>query len=54
MLGDFGGIYSLLSFLIGLVVIPVAQHSFILKAIQKLYMARTLDEKLFDTGETNL
>ena len=48
MLGDFGGLQEVLFIFIAFLVAPYAEHSFILKAIRKLYVAKTASRELFD------
>ena len=48
MLGDFGGLQEVLFIFIAFLVAPYAEHSFILKAIRKLYLAKTSSKQLFD------
>ena len=41
LLGDMGGIQGILISLLGLLVSPIATHSFYIKASRKLFMARS-------------
>lgn len=47
LFGDFGGVlevfYVILTFLIG----PWAEHSFLKKALRKLYLYKTIDAEFF-------
>ena len=47
LLGDYGGYEYILMTLVALFVGPVAEHSFLLKAISKLYLVRTEEDQLF-------
>lgn len=38
--------------LLAFILAPFAEHSFLLKAIQKLYLARTKDENLFQVPQS--
>lgn len=46
ILGDLGGVIEILMIVLGTFLYPISEHSFILKALQKLYLARTKDAKL--------
>ena len=46
ILGDLGGVIEILMIVLGTFLYPISEHSFILKALSKLYMARTRDEQL--------
>lgn len=47
LLGDLGGVIDVLMWFFGFFFYPIAQHAFILKAIKKLYIARTAQGELF-------
>lgn len=49
VLGDFGGVQGVLYTLILMSMAPIAAHSFYLKAISKLFMAKTKDNTLFES-----
>jgi hypothetical protein len=51
LLSDTGGILELYMVLIGAILFTVSEHSFILKASNKLYLARTTNDKIFDKIE---
>jgi hypothetical protein len=44
---DVGGLANILLLFFSLIIYPVSNFSFFLKAINKLYFARTKDNKLF-------
>ena len=46
-LGDIGGLVEIILALAGLIVTPIAYHSYVLKSISKLYTAKTKDSTLF-------
>ena len=46
-LGDLGGIFEIFTKLISLLLLPTARHSFILKALERMFLAGTGDQKLF-------
>ena len=46
-MGDLGGVLELIAIIVGIAVSPYSEHSFILKALQKLYLARTRTTGLF-------
>jgi len=47
LLSDLGGIDIFLFTFFARFLLPISKHSFILKAIKKLYMARTKEKDLF-------
>ena len=49
MLGDFGGVSLVIETVIMLLISPIAVHNFYLKAISKLYMAKTKDHGMFES-----
>ena len=46
LIGDLGGVLEIVITLFGIFLCPVAEHSFILKALQKLYLARTKQDDM--------
>ena len=59
LLGDLGGVMEVLLFVFGFIFFPFSEHNYIIRALQKLYMARTTNDKIFkrrriDTKEFNL
>ena len=46
-IGDLGGVFDLAMTLIGIFIFPISQHSFTLKALSKMYLARTNHNNLF-------
>jgi hypothetical protein len=51
LLSDTGGILELYMVLIGAILFTVSEHSFVLTASNKLYLARTTSDKIFDKIE---
>lgn len=47
LMGDLGGVIEILLIVFNIMFLPMAEHSFNLKAIKKLFLARTKDEELF-------
>jgi hypothetical protein len=47
LLGKLGGITNVMMLLFGFFIYPLSEHSYILKASKKLFIARTRDERLF-------
>jgi len=47
LLGDLGGVTEVIMLLFGFFLFPIAEHSFILRAIRKLYLVRTKEGGLF-------
>jgi len=46
-LGDLGGVAQIAAFLLSIIFYPIAHHSFVLKALERLYLASTSDANLF-------
>jgi hypothetical protein len=53
ILGDLGGVIEILMIVLGTFLYPISEHSFILKALSKLYMARTRDGQLLHKDKCN-
>ena len=47
LLGDLGGVIEIICLITAFFLGRWNEHSFIIKAIQKLYLARTKDDNLF-------
>jgi hypothetical protein len=47
LMGDLGGVKEVIMICFAIFLLPVSEHSFILKATKKLYMANTTDAHLF-------
>ena len=47
LLGDLGGVTEVLILMFYLFITPLSEHSFMIKALSKLYLARTTDRDLF-------
>ena len=47
VLGDMGGIQGILISILGLLVTPIATHSFFIKASRKLFLAKTSQSGIF-------
>jgi len=45
--GDFGGVSEVFLILSALIIAPIADHLFLIKAIKKLYLANTTEDDLF-------
>jgi hypothetical protein len=52
LLGDLGGVTEVIMIVFGLIIFPVSEHSFIIKAVKKLYMAKTKNDKLFKLSKS--
>jgi hypothetical protein len=52
LLGDLGGVTEVIMIVFGLFIFPVSEHSFIIKAVKKLYMAKTKNDKLFKLSKS--
>ena len=51
ILGDLGGVTEVIMLLFGFFLYPIAEHSFGLQALRRLYKARTKDNDLFRKDE---
>lgn len=47
VIGDLGGVIDIVILLIGFFVFPYSEHNFYLKAIQKMFLARTKNNSIF-------
>ena len=47
LLGRLGGITNVMMILFGFMIYPISEHSFILTAAKKLFIARTRDSTMF-------
>ena len=47
LLGDLGGVTEVMMIVFCFVILPISEHSFVVKAMKKLYIARTKDTDLF-------
>jgi hypothetical protein len=54
VLGDLGGVTEVIMLFFGFFLYPIAEHSFYLQAIKKLYLARASDNNLFLDKNTKL
>ena len=48
MLGDLGGVTEVLAIGFGFVLLPLAEHLFVLEATKQIFMVKTRDETLFE------
>ena len=46
LIGDIGGVLEVLVSVVGILMYPLTEYSFVLKALQKLYLARTSNKNL--------
>ena len=54
LLGKLGGITNIFMIMLGGLMLPISEHSFILKASKKLFTARTKDDKLLLADPRNI
>ena len=47
LFGDFGGLQEVFLIIASSLIAPIADHFFLIKAIQKLYLVNTVDDQLF-------
>ena len=52
-LGDLGGVIEFLVFISNLILMPIAEYSYNLKALEKLFVAKTQDNSLFKKDHLN-
>ena len=50
LLGVMGGVLEVIVFIFGFLMFPISEHSFVMIAISRLFLAKTNDETLFSTG----
>ena len=53
LLGDIGGVFELLTRMVGLLVVSFSTHSFTLSAIKKLFLVKTTNNNLFEQKKTS-
>jgi hypothetical protein len=53
-LGDLGGLIEIIMKIACFIITPIAYHSYVLKTISKLFVARTKDSSLFLPPKTKL
>jgi len=46
LLGEIGGVLEVISSVLGIILLPISKFSFYIKAMSKLYIARTDDTTL--------
>ena len=51
MLGDLGGVTEVIMITFGFLLFPISEHSFIVDATKKLYLAKTVNNDLFHGGD---
>ena len=47
LMGDLGGVLELILLVLGLLLLPISEHSFYIETIKTLFFARTKDPDLF-------
>jgi len=47
LLGVMGGVLEVIVFIFGFLMFPISEHSFVMIAISRLFLAKTNDETLF-------
>ena len=52
MIGDLGGVFEILVLIFGFFVNPISEHSFTMKALEKLYLAKTKQTDLLQKPST--
>ena len=51
LISELGGISKVIMFVFGFFLYPIAEHSFTLKALKKLYLAKSKDPILMKTSK---
>ena len=54
LLGDLGGVTELIMICFGFFLFPISEHSFILKAAKKFFLANSSDSTLFVKSDLGL
>jgi len=49
LMGDIGGVLEIAMIMFGILLYPISEHSFILRATKNLFLARTKDTSMFHT-----
>jgi hypothetical protein len=47
LLGDLGGVTDILVFVVGALIFPFAEHHFIMRYLQKMFLIQTTEKHLF-------
>ena len=47
LLGDLGGVTEVMMIVFCFILLPISEHSFVVKSMKKLYIARTHEKNLF-------
>ena len=47
LIGDLGGVMEVFIFVVGVLVYPINKHSFTIKSLKRLFIARTTDQTIF-------
>ena len=51
LIGDLGGVFEICFQMLGFFILPVSYHSFIIKALKKIFLIKSKDDEL--TGPTD-
>ena len=51
LIGDLGGVLEVMISFIGIFLFPISRHSFSLKILEKLFLARSNDKKIFSNAK---
>ena len=51
LMGDLGGVLEVFIFACGIILFPISEHSFVIKALQILFLARTRDKHMFEVNK---
>ena len=54
MIGELGGITKVIMFVFGFFLYPISEHSFTLKALKKLYLAKSNDPILMKSKKDKI
>ena len=47
LLGDLGGVVEIIILVLGVAILPISSHSFLMRIFQRLYLAKTKDPSIF-------
>ena len=45
LIGDLGGVFEICFQVLGFFILPISYHSFIIKALKKIFLIKTKDEE---------
>lgn len=52
LIGDLGGVFEICFQVLGFFILPISYHSFIIKALKKIFLIKTKDDELTGLSES--